>query len=93
MRSSSNWDPAGSRESQFAGEPHCDLTTRIVEEIKLGSAIECSPVRSGADYTLEQNSHFFERLDLLSIGIVDIEIRHHLPFRIVSKRCYEESVP
>lgn len=75
------------------GEPCYEGTLRIVEEIKLGSQRERRPDQSRADFTLKMEfEDLFNRLSQLRDGIVDIEVRHGVPFRLVLKRCSTEFV-
>ena len=73
------------------GEPSYEPALRIVQEIKLGSEQEWPIDRSGADLTLKKEfKSLFERLSRLRNGIVNIEVRHSVPFRLVLERSYKE---
>jgi hypothetical protein len=73
------------------GQPCYDPAPRIAQEIKLGSESECRPDRNQGDLTLKKEFEtLFDQLSQLRDGIVDIEIRHSLPFRLVMERRYEE---
>ena len=64
---------------------------RIVQEIKLGSEPERRPDRSSADLTLKREFEvLFDQLSHVRDGLVDIEVRHGLPFRLVIERRYKE---
>jgi hypothetical protein len=73
------------------GLPCYDPEPRIVQAIKLDSESERQPARSDADLTLKKEfESLFEQLSRLRDGIVDIEVRHNAPFRLVLERRYEE---
>jgi len=73
------------------GLPCYDPEPRIVQTIKLGSEPERQPDRSCADLTLKREfASLFDQLIRLSNGIVDIEVQHSLPFRLVRERRYKE---
>ena len=73
------------------GEPLYERATRIVQEIKLGSEPERRPDRSSADLTLKKEfESLFNHLTQIRDGIVDIEIRHSIPFKLVLNRSYTE---
>jgi hypothetical protein len=73
------------------GLPWYDREPRIVQTIKLGSGPERQPDRSDAGLTLKKEfESLFEQLDRLRDGIVDIEVQHSLPFRLVRERRYKE---
>ena len=73
------------------GEPCYKRAPRIVQEIKLSSEHEWPVDRSSADLTLKKEfESLFEQLIRLRDGIVDIEVRHSAPFRLVlERRCKE----
>jgi hypothetical protein len=65
----------------FEPEPH------IVQTIKLDSEPEQQPDCRHADVTLKnQFQCLFNQLTRFRNGIVDIEVRHSLPFRLVLER-------
>ena len=73
------------------GQPCYDPAPRIVQEIKLGSEPECRPDRSNVDLTLKKEfESLFDQLSRLREGVVDIEVRHSAPFRLVLERRYKE---
>jgi hypothetical protein len=73
------------------GEPRFEKPPRIVQEIKLSSEPEGGGVRGGADFTLKNDfDRLFNQLDGLCDGLVDIEVKHRLPFRLVLERRYED---
>jgi hypothetical protein len=75
------------------GSPCCDHEPRIVQAIKLDSVPEQQPVRSHADFTLKREfESLFDYLNRLRDGIVDIEVRHGLPVRLVLERHYGDLV-
>jgi len=63
----------------------------VVQAIKLDSAPEQQPGHSDADLTLKvEFERLFEQLAQLHEGVVDIEVRHGAPFRLVVKRRFKE---
>ncbi len=73
------------------GQPCYERTFRIVEEIRLGSERERRPDHCNADLTMKKEfEDLFNRLSQLRNGIVDIGVRHSIPFRIVLERPYRE---
>jgi hypothetical protein len=69
----------------YEQEPH------IVQSIKLDSESEAPPDRSYPDLTLKKEfESLFDQLKRLGDAIVDIEIRHSLPSRLVLERRYKE---
>lgn len=76
------------------GEPCYERAPRILQEIKLSSETERRADHRKADVTLKQEfENLFSQLVRLSDGVVDIEVRHSLPFRLVLERSYRELVP
>jgi hypothetical protein len=73
------------------GLPCYEPEPRIVQTIKLDSEFERQPSHSHADLTLRKEfESLFEQLIRLRDGIVDIEVRHSVPFRLVLvRRCKE----
>jgi hypothetical protein len=77
-----------------SGEPCFEGDTRIVEEVKMDSAHEPQPDHTDADLTLKAEfENFFNRLSRLSDGVVDVEIRHSLPFRLAIHRDHRRLIP
>ena len=73
------------------GMPCFEPEPRIVQAIKLDSAPEQQPDHSDADLTLKiEFERLFDQLSQLHDGVVDIEVRHGAPFRLVVKRRYKE---
>ena len=65
------------------GLPCFEPEPRIVQTIKLDSEPEQQPDRVSADLTLKKEfESLFDQLSRLGDGVVDIEVRHGLPFRI-----------
>jgi hypothetical protein len=76
------------------GRPHYEQATQTVQEIKLGSETEPHVERTNADLTLKAEfERLFGQLDRLRDGVVDIEVRHGLPFRLVMRRFRREVLP
>ena len=76
------------------GRPHCEQATQIVQEIKLGAETKPHVERSDADLTLKSEfERLFIQFDRLRDGLVDIEVRHGLPFRLVVRRFRRELLP
>jgi hypothetical protein len=73
------------------GLPFYEPEPRIVQTIKLGSEPEGQPDRNDAGLTLKKEfESLFEQLSRLGDGIVAIEVRQSLPFRLVlERRCQE----
>ena len=75
------------------GLPCYDHEPRIVQAIKLDSVPEQQPDRSHADFTLKREfESLFNYLNRLRDGIVDIEVRHGLPVKLVLERHYGDLV-
>jgi hypothetical protein len=73
------------------GLPCYDPEPRIVQAIKLDSGPDQQPVDDNADLTLKKEfESLFEQLSRLRDGIVDIEVRHSAPVRLVLERRYKE---
>ena len=73
------------------GSPCYEPEPRIVQAIKLDSEPERQPDPGCADLTLKKEfESLFEQLSRLGDGVVDIEFRHSLPFRLVLERRYQE---
>lgn len=74
------------------GMPCYEPEPRIVQAIKLDSEPERQPDGGdgGADLTLKKEfESLFDQLSRLPDGVVDIEIRHSAPFRLVLERRYK----
>jgi hypothetical protein len=73
------------------GLPCYDPEPRIVQTIKLASGPGRQPDRSCADLTLQKEfEQLFDQLTQLGSAVVDIEVQHSLPFKIVRERRYQE---
>jgi hypothetical protein len=72
------------------GLPCFEPEPRIVQTIKLDSASERQPDGAPTDLTLKKEfDTLFDQLSRLQDGVVDIEVRHSLPFRLVLERPLE----
>ena len=70
-----------------SGLPCHEPEPRIVQTIKLDSEPERQPDDGHADLTLKKEfESLFDQLSRLRDGVVDIEVRHGLPFRLVLER-------
>ena len=73
------------------GMPCYEPEPRIVQTIKLDSEPERQPDPGCTDLTLKKEfESLFDQLSRLRDGIVDIEVRHSLPSRLVLERRYKE---
>ena len=73
------------------GRPCLELATEIVREIKLGLETEPRIERGTADLTLRiEFERLFNQLSHLREGLVDVEIRHGAPFKLLLKRRRKE---
>lgn len=73
------------------GTPCWETDTNIIETIKLDSERQRQPERTSPDLSLAKDFiRLFDQLSRLGDGIVDIEVRHHRPFRLVVRRSYKE---
>jgi hypothetical protein len=73
------------------GLPCYDPEPRIIQTIKLASGPGRQPDRSCADLTLKKEfKDLFHQLTQLGSAVVDIEVQHSLPFKIVRERRYQE---
>jgi len=73
------------------GLPCYEPEPRIVQAVKLAPQPERQPSRSSADLTLKKDFEaLFDQLTRLRNGVVDIEVKHNLPFRLVLERKYKE---
>lgn len=69
------------------GLPYFEPEPRIVQAIKLDSEPERQPDDGDAELTLKKEFEIlFNQLSLLGDGVVDIEVRRSLPFRLVLER-------
>jgi hypothetical protein len=74
------------------GLPCYEPEPRIVQAIKLDSELERQPDDGDGDADLTLKKEFeslFDQLSRLRDGVVDIEVRHSLPFRLVLERRYK----
>jgi hypothetical protein len=73
------------------GNPCFETEPRIVQAIKLESQTTRKPDDSRADFRLKREfENLFDHLSRVREGVVDIEVRHGLPFRlVVARRCAE----
>jgi hypothetical protein len=72
------------------GLPCYEPAPRIVQTIKLDSEPGQTPDRDHGDLTLSKEFEtLFDQLSRLRDGLVDIEVRHRLPFRLVLERRLE----
>lgn len=73
------------------GMPCYEQEPRIVQSVKLAPGPDRQPDRSGADLTLKKEfENLFDELTRLRDGLVDIEVRHSIPTRLVLERSYKE---
>ena len=73
-----------------AGLPCYEPEPRIVQTIKFESEPERQPADGDADVTLKKEfESLFDQLNRVRDGVVDIEVRHSLPFRLVLERRLE----
>jgi hypothetical protein len=72
------------------GLPCYEPRPRIVQTVKLDSEPARKPDDGHADMTLKKEfESLFDQLRQLPDGVVDIEVRHGLPFRLVLERRLE----
>lgn len=73
------------------GMPCYEPEPGVVQAIKLDSAPERQPDRSDTDFTLKiEFERLFDQLSRLREGVVDVDVRHSLPLRLVVKCRYKE---
>jgi hypothetical protein len=73
------------------GKPWFEKVPEIIQEIKLGSDPEPRSQRCNDDHTLKNEfERLFDQLNRLGDGIVDVEVRHSLPFKLAVTRGREE---
>ena len=78
------------RLSICGGLPCYEPEPRIVQAIKLDSAPHGQVDRVEADLTLKKEfESLFDQLSRLREAMVDVEVRHSLPFRLVLERRIE----
>jgi hypothetical protein len=71
------------------GFPWYEPEPRIVQSIKLGSEPQGQPDDGHADLTLKKEfESLFDQLNRFGDGVVDIEVRHGAPFRLILERRY-----
>ena len=69
------------------GLPRYEPEPRIVQALKLASESSQAVSDDHADLTLKQEfENLFDQLNRLGDVVVDIEVRHKLPFRLVLER-------
>jgi hypothetical protein len=79
------------RLSVRGGVPCFDPNPRIIQAIKLGPPEpEQKPDRTDADTLKKEFESLFEHLAQLRDGLIDIEVRHSAPFRLVLERRHQE---
>jgi hypothetical protein len=72
------------------GQPCYDRPFRIVESIKLDSEPERRADHDDADQAVKKEfERLFSQLNELRNGVVDIDVRHGVPFRLVIDRSHE----
>lgn len=71
------------------GLPCYEPEPAIFQTIKLGLKSDRQPDRDLAELKQEFES-LFDQLSRLRDGVVDIEVRHSLPFKLVVSRRYQE---
>lgn len=72
------------------GSPCYEPEPRIVQAIKLDAELEKRSDGGHVDLTLKKEfESLFDQLNRLRDGVVDIEVRHSLPFRLVLERRVE----
>jgi hypothetical protein len=73
------------------GLPCYEPRPRIVQSVKLESEPERKTDDGRAEVALKKEfENLFDRLSRLREGVVDVEVRHGLPFRLVLERRLEE---
>jgi hypothetical protein len=73
------------------GSPHYVPEPCITQEIKLAADPAPQPHGDCPDLTLKKEfERLFDQLSQLRSGIVDIEVRHSAPFKLVVERRFEE---
>jgi len=70
-----------------SGQPNYERPPRIVQEIKLDAEPERPPDNKAIDFILKKAFvSLFDELSRLRTGVVDIEVRHGAPFRLILER-------
>jgi hypothetical protein len=73
------------------GLPCFDPRPRVIQAIKLAPGTTRQPDRRLEDLTLKTRfEELFDHLARFGNAVVNIEVQHSLPFRIVVERHYEE---
>ena len=73
------------------GKPWFGQMPEIVQEVKLDSDPEPRNKQCNDDYALKSEfERLFYQLNRLRDGIVDVEVRHSLPFKLAVSRGREE---
>src|SRR4051794_7213862 len=73
------------------GLPVSEPAPRIVQSFKLDSPTNRVPTSQHPPATIKQEfRHLFDQLRRVRDGVVDIEVRHGLPFRLVASRSVKE---
>lgn len=73
-----------------SGMPCFAPESRLVQSIKLTSVREGSSAHDTDDLTLKKEfAALFDQLNRLGDGVVDLEVRHGVPFRLVLERDLE----
>lgn len=73
------------------GVPCYDQEPRIVQTIKLAPQPDRQPHHHDADLSLNKAfKNLFDQLGHLPDGLVDVEVQHSRPFRLILERRYEE---
>jgi len=66
------------------GRPCLERATQTIREVRLGSQIEQRIERSNVDLTLKiEFERLFNQLGQMRDGLVDIEIRHSVPCKLL----------
>jgi hypothetical protein len=68
------------------GQPCYDPAPRILQSIKLSAKQEHELARGNADTLKKEFESLFEHLSRLRHAIVDIEVQHGVPFRVIVER-------
>ena len=76
------------------GQPCYDHPPRIIQAIKLATRPERRPDCHDVDLTIKKEfQNLFIQLGRLDNGVVDIEVNHSAPFRLVLERSHKEFAP
>jgi hypothetical protein len=71
------------------GEPCYEQPPRIVEEIKLSDSKQMTDSRDNHIKFKREFEDLFAHLERLNEGVIDIEMRHSVPFRLLIDRSHE----